>query len=367
MSGSFVASGSGSYRATKVGRDAYAARLAEEASKFTLVKSELNAGINKILRFITYLMIPAGLLIIYNQLFSSGESLGPALSGMVAALVPMVPEGLVLMTSIAFAVGVVRLGRRQCLVQELPAIEGLARVDVVCADKTGTLTENGMRLSDLEPLDGSNLDEARAALAALAADDPRPNASVLAIAEAFPTAPGWGEPPRSRRSRRRRSGAASRTAPTATGCSAHPTCCSTPAPRRRDAPRNSARAGCGCCSSHAATARSTTNSPPARSRPSRSSSSNSGCARTRSRPSSTSPASRSTSRSSPATTRSPSVRSPRRSACRVVRLPSTRVPCRRARTNSPTSSKARRPSAGSVPIRSARWSARCSRAATPSR
>ncbi|MBS9373662.1 HAD-IC family P-type ATPase [Rhodococcus sp. B50] len=194
MSGSFVASGSGSYRATKVGRDAYAARLAEEASKFTLVKSELNAGINKILRFITYLMIPAGLLIIYNQLFSSGESLGPALSGMVAALVPMVPEGLVLMTSIAFAVGVIRLGRRQCLVQELPAIEGLARVDVVCADKTGTLTENGMRLADVEAVDGSDLDEARAALAALAADDPRPNASVLAITEAFPTAPGWGEP-----------------------------------------------------------------------------------------------------------------------------------------------------------------------------
>ncbi|WP_455900626.1 HAD-IC family P-type ATPase [Rhodococcus gordoniae] len=194
MSGSFVASGSGSYRATKVGRDAYAARLAEEASKFTLVKSELNAGINKILRFITYLMIPAGLLIIYNQLFSSGESLGPALSGMVAALVPMVPEGLVLMTSIAFAVGVVRLGRRQCLVQELPAIEGLARVDVVCADKTGTLTENGMRLADVEVVDGSDFDEAGAALAALAADDPRPNSSVLAIAEAFPTAPGWGEP-----------------------------------------------------------------------------------------------------------------------------------------------------------------------------
>ncbi len=71
---------------------------------------------------------------------------------MVGALVPMVPEGLVLMTSIAFAVGVVRLGQRQCLVQELPAIEGLARVDVVCADKTGTLTENGMRLVELKAL-----------------------------------------------------------------------------------------------------------------------------------------------------------------------------------------------------------------------
>ncbi|MEE2061637.1 HAD-IC family P-type ATPase [Rhodococcus artemisiae] len=193
MSGSFVASGSGAYRATKVGRDAYAARLADEASKFTLVHSELNSGINKILKFITYLMIPAGLLIIYNQLFSSGEALGPALSGMVAALVPMVPEGLVLMTSIAFAVGVIRLGRRQCLVQELPAIEGLARVDVVCADKTGTLTENGMRLADIVVADGADLDVVRAALAALASDDPRPNASVLAIAEALPNDPGWGE------------------------------------------------------------------------------------------------------------------------------------------------------------------------------
>lgn len=189
LSGSFVVSGSGAYRATKVGRDAYAAKLAEEASKFTLVKSELRSGIDKILKFITYLMIPAGALIIYNQLFSSGQALRPALNGMVAALVPMVPEGLVLMTSIAFAVGVVRLGQRQCLVQELPAIEGLARVDVVCADKTGTLTENGMRLHELVPIGES--DSAAQALAALAHDDPRPNASVLAIAEAYPDAPGW--------------------------------------------------------------------------------------------------------------------------------------------------------------------------------
>src|SRR5258708_35037535 len=64
----------------------------------------------------------------------------------------MVPEGLVLMTSVAFAVGVIRLGARKCLVQELPAIEGLARVDVVCADKTGTLTENGMRLAEIRPV-----------------------------------------------------------------------------------------------------------------------------------------------------------------------------------------------------------------------
>src|SRR5689334_7593029 len=107
---------------------------------------------------------------------------------MVAALVPMVPEGLVLLTSIAFAVGVVRLGRRQCLVNELPAIEGLARVDVVCADKTGTLTENGMRLSDLKKLDECAVADV---LAQLAADDARPNASMLAIAEAYKMPPGW--------------------------------------------------------------------------------------------------------------------------------------------------------------------------------
>lgn len=189
MSGSFVVAGSGSYRATKVGRAAYAAQLAAEASKFTLVKSELRSGINTILRFITYLLWPAGALIIYTQLFTvTGVGWKESVLRTVGALVPMVPEGLVLMTSLAFAVGVVRLGRRQCLVQELPAIEGLARVDVVCADKTGTLTENGMRVSDLSTF---TTDDAASVLAQMAADDVRPNASMAAIAEAYKLPPGW--------------------------------------------------------------------------------------------------------------------------------------------------------------------------------
>ncbi|OBJ75288.1 magnesium-transporting ATPase [Mycobacterium gordonae] len=190
MSGSFVVAGAGAYRATKVGGDAYAAKLAAEASKFTLVKSELRNGINRILQFITYLLIPVGLLTIYTQLFTTNVGWRESVLAMVGALVPMVPEGLVLMTSIAFAVGVVRLGRRQCLVQELPAIEGLARVDVVCADKTGTLTETGMRVSEVRELDagGESVGEV---LAAVAAADERPNASMLAISEAYDTAPGW--------------------------------------------------------------------------------------------------------------------------------------------------------------------------------
>ncbi|MEM6106001.1 cation-translocating P-type ATPase [Mycobacterium sp. 050272] len=190
MSGSFVVAGTGAYRATKVGPAAYAAKLAEEASKFTLVKSELRNGINRILQFITYLLVPAGLLTIYTQLFTTTHAgWRQSVLRTVGALVPMVPEGLVLMTSIAFAVGVIRLGQRRCLVQELPAIEGLARVDVVCADKTGTLTESGMRVCDVVELTGNKA--MPDALAALAAADPRPNASMRAIAETFDRSPGW--------------------------------------------------------------------------------------------------------------------------------------------------------------------------------
>lgn len=190
LSGSFVTVGSGAQQATKVGREAYAAKLAEEASRFTLVESELRSGINKILQIITYLLVPAAALIIWSQFRTAGTDFDDALRGMVAALVPMVPEGLVLLTSIAFAVGVIRLGRRQCLVQELPAIEGLARVDVVCADKTGTLTENGMRLSTIQPLGAHVEPDLRLALGALGGADPRPNASLAAVAEMCP-APGW--------------------------------------------------------------------------------------------------------------------------------------------------------------------------------
>ncbi|BBA90086.1 cation-translocating P-type ATPase [Mycobacterium pseudoshottsii] len=191
MSGSFVVAGSGACRATKVGHEAYAAKLAAEASKFTLVKSELRSGINKILQFITYLLIPAGLLTIYTQLFTTHAGWRDSVLRTVGALVPMVPEGLVLMTSIAFAVGVVRLGQRQCLVQELPAIEGLARVDVVCADKTGTLTETGMRVSDVDELIADQHGAVADVLAFLAAADARPNASMQAIAQAFPSPPDW--------------------------------------------------------------------------------------------------------------------------------------------------------------------------------
>ncbi|WP_151548977.1 MULTISPECIES: HAD-IC family P-type ATPase [Corynebacterium] len=188
-SGSFVAAGFGTFQATGIGEDAYAAKLIRDAGRFTLTDSELQNGINKILRIITWLLIPTGLLAIYTQLVRTGNPIRESLLAMVAALVPMVPEGLVLMTSIAFAVGVVRLGKRQALVNELPSIEGLARVDVVCADKTGTLTENRMGYTGLDVVAdaGRRRPEAEyeATLLAMAKADKRPNDTMQAIAEAL--------------------------------------------------------------------------------------------------------------------------------------------------------------------------------------
>ncbi|MBB6545545.1 HAD-IC family P-type ATPase [Nonomuraea rubra] len=215
LSGSFAVAGSGAFVATRVGTDAYAAKLAEEASKFHLAHSELRAGVANFIKYITWLVIPIGALLIYSQLHNSAD-LRTAVTGAVAGIVTMIPEGLVLMTSIAFAVGVVRLGRRQCLVQELPAIEGLARVDVLCLDKTGTLTAGGMDLDEVLPVSGDDHRLAGAtpvpaspqpaggtsvpafplpageALAALANLDDHPNATAEAIRARYPAAPvGW--------------------------------------------------------------------------------------------------------------------------------------------------------------------------------
>ncbi|MFF7233290.1 HAD-IC family P-type ATPase [Streptomyces sioyaensis] len=190
MSGSFVVAGAGAFTATKVGRQAYAAQLAEEASRFTLVHSELRTGISQILKYVTWMMIPTAIGLILSHLLTLGLPGDAAIRRMVAGIVPMIPEGLVLLTSVAFAIGVIRLGRKKCLVQELPAIEGLARVDVVCLDKTGTLTEGGMDVKALRVLDG---DEAYAAqvLGALGASDPRPNASLQAVIDAYPADGTW--------------------------------------------------------------------------------------------------------------------------------------------------------------------------------
>ena len=191
LSGSFVVAGGGRAQATAVGGEAYAARLQAQARRFSLVHSELQQGTTQILRGLTWVMIPAGALLLFSEFFRSHDSFEDAVRGSAAGLVAMVPEGLVLLTSLAFAMGAMRLARRRVLVQELAAIEGLARVDVLCVDKTGTLTRPGMRLVETEAIGGWPPERIAEVVAAIAADDNAPNGTVAALATSYPDSPGW--------------------------------------------------------------------------------------------------------------------------------------------------------------------------------
>jgi len=149
LSGSIVVGGEGLARAVRVGAESFANRFADEARQFSLMASELRASIDRVLLWITWLIGPVSLLVLNAQMAAEGGWVAAWESGTwrdaavstIAAVIAMIPLGLVLMTSIAFAVGAVRLAQRKVLVNELPAVEGLARVDVICLDKTGTLTE----------------------------------------------------------------------------------------------------------------------------------------------------------------------------------------------------------------------------------
>jgi len=188
LSGSFVVAGAGGYQATEVGARAYARRLAAEARRFGLVRSELVDGINRILKYVTWVIVPLAVLLLASQLHARG-TVREALTGTVAALVGVVPQGLVLLTSVAFGVAAVTLARRHVLVQQLPAVEGLARVDVLCVDKTGTLTDGTIAFGSLIRLGGQA--PAAEALGALAAEEEAPNATLSAIGQAFPPPDGW--------------------------------------------------------------------------------------------------------------------------------------------------------------------------------
>ena len=191
LSGSAVVAGTGRVVVTKVGAENYAAKLAEEARRFTLVNSPLRNDVNRIVKWVGFLIIPVGLLLASSQFLRRDETWQQSIISTVAGLVGMVPEGLVLLTSVAFAVGVVRLASKRCLVQELPAIEVLARVDVLCVDKTGTITEGTLELAEVEIVDDSDRESVDLALAALAQLDPDPNATSRALQNSYTTATEW--------------------------------------------------------------------------------------------------------------------------------------------------------------------------------
>jgi cation-transporting ATPase E len=194
LSGSFVVAGSGAFRANAVGANAYAQRLTGEGKRYVRLHSDLVAGINDILRVIGLGIVPVGALLVWAQ-FRMGAGMAHGVTNTVAALVAMVPLGLVLLTSIAFAASAIALARRKVLTSELPAVEGLARVDVLCIDKTGTITEPQPAFERFEPLavtaDPGGDALALEVLGFMAASAHGRNSTLHAIGRSLPAPGGW--------------------------------------------------------------------------------------------------------------------------------------------------------------------------------
>ena len=197
-SGSFAVEGTGSYVVTAVGPESYAERVAGEARAFRHPRSPLERALNRLLLVLVGAMVPLGVLL-GVALWERRTPFDEAVPTSVAAVVSLVPEGLILLASLTYAVAALRMARRGALVQQLNAVESLASVDVVCLDKTGTLTDSHVRLVEVVPRDGSRPEEA---LARFAASATARNDTLEAIAAGLPAAaeePGAVVPFSSRR------------------------------------------------------------------------------------------------------------------------------------------------------------------------
>ncbi|HTL40984.1 MAG TPA: HAD-IC family P-type ATPase [Pseudolysinimonas sp.] len=193
LAGSSVVTGSGRAVVSRVGEGSFAARLAGEARAFSLVRSEIRDSINRVLRVVAWALGPVALVVVNGQMQAAGGwqtaiesgAWRPALVGAAGAVIAMVPLGLVLLASVAFTVGMVRLARHGVLAQELPAVEGLARVDLVCFDKTGTLTDGDVEFDAAHELTDDH--GWRQVLASFAADEDA-NITARSLGDAFPGA-----------------------------------------------------------------------------------------------------------------------------------------------------------------------------------
>ena len=155
FSGSFVTSGEASCQIIHVGKDNYAAQITSEAKEFKRHNSELKNSLNAILKVISIIIVPIGALLFYKQYYIVGDTFRDSVVSMVAGVLGMIPEGLVLLTSVALTLGALVLANKKTLVQELYCIETLARVDTLCLDKTGTITEGTMCVERVEPYENT--------------------------------------------------------------------------------------------------------------------------------------------------------------------------------------------------------------------
>lgn len=194
LSGSFVISGKCRIQLERVGADSYASRLTLAAKREgTPVKSEMMRSLDILIRIIGIVLIPIGIALFYNQYMVQHLGLRQSVISMVAALIGMIPEGLFLLTSVALAVSVIRLAQNRTLIHEMSAIETLARVDVLCVDKTGTVTSPEMEVREVVPLDPGGFPETDIAdiLGAFYQVMDADNDTAKAVQKHFPDGPSW--------------------------------------------------------------------------------------------------------------------------------------------------------------------------------
>jgi cation-transporting ATPase E len=184
-SGSFAVEGAGAYQVTAVGEDSYAERIAGEAREFRHPRSPLELALNRLLLVLVAVLTPLAIIFGF-ALWERDEPLREAVTAAVAGGVTLVPEGLILLAAVTYAVAALRMSRRGALAQQLNAVESLASVDVLCLDKTGTLTEAGLRVVAVEPVAGVEREELTWALGRYAASSPSRNTTLEAIAAAYP-------------------------------------------------------------------------------------------------------------------------------------------------------------------------------------
>lgn len=191
LSGSFIVSGNAKAKVEHIGYDNYTAKISSDTKYIKPISSEIMRSLNKIVKTISVIIVPLGILLFARQLYLSGNTLQNAVVNTVAAIIGMIPEGLVLLTSTVFAVSVIRLSKEKVLVQDLYCIESLARVDVICLDKTGTITEGKMEVVDVIPLDGETKVSLGDILGSMMAATKDKNATAIAIRDAYYRKPKW--------------------------------------------------------------------------------------------------------------------------------------------------------------------------------
>jgi len=184
LSGSYIVSGKCIAQVEHIGNDNYTAQISSGAKIITKTKSEIMSSLNKIIKFLTFAIVPIGAGLFFSQLYLDGITLSDAVVQTVAALIGMIPEGLVLLTSTVLAVSVTRLSKSKVLVQDLYCIETLARVDTLCLDKTGTLTEGCMEIKDFIPVNCEKK-EMKNILANIAKFSEDENATIMALKNKF--------------------------------------------------------------------------------------------------------------------------------------------------------------------------------------